>query len=131
MTPDTPVILLPGLPSDAALWRDQRPALRDAGYLVHVTDAHTRADTLTGMARVLLQDHEGPLVLVGTSMGGILALEVFRQAPQRVAALALLGSNARPDTPHMIRLRSARLSGRAMIARFCRINWATPARWII
>jgi pimeloyl-ACP methyl ester carboxylesterase len=40
-------------------------------------------------------------------MGGILALEVFRQAPQRVAALALLGSSARPDTPEMITLRSA------------------------
>jgi pimeloyl-ACP methyl ester carboxylesterase len=39
--------------------------------------------------------------------GGILALEVLRQAPHRVAALALLGSSARPDTPQMIRLRSA------------------------
>jgi pimeloyl-ACP methyl ester carboxylesterase len=45
-------------------------------------------------------------VLAGTSMGGIVALEVFRQAPQRVAALALLGSSARPDTPALVRLRS-------------------------
>ena len=103
----TRVILLPGLASDAALWRHQVPALSAAGHAVHVSDAHARASTLSGMAHALLADHEGPLVLVGTSMGGILALEVLRQAPHRVAALALLGSSARPDTPQMIRLRSA------------------------
>jgi len=103
----TRVILLPGLASDAALWRHQVPALHAAGHSVHVSDAHARADTLSGMAHALLADHDGPLVLVGTSMGGILALEVFRQAPHRLAALALLGSSARPDTPQMIRLRSA------------------------
>ncbi len=100
------VILLPGLASDAALWRDQIPALQAAGHAVHVADTHVRAATLTGMALTLLAEHDGPLVLAGTSMGGIVALEVFRQAPQRVAALALLGSSARPDTPQMIRLRS-------------------------
>ena len=90
----TRVILLPGLASDAALWRHQLPALTAAGHTVHVTDAHARADTLSAMARWVLAEHEGPLVLVGTSMGGILALEVFRQAPQRVAALAVLGRAA-------------------------------------
>ena len=103
----TRVILLPGLASDAALWRHQVPALLAAGHTVHVSDAHARADTLSAMARAVLADHAGPLLLVGTSMGGIVALEVFRQAPERVAALALLGSNARPDSPDMIRLRSA------------------------
>jgi pimeloyl-ACP methyl ester carboxylesterase len=103
----TRVILLPGLASDAALWRHQVPALTAAGHTVHISDAHARADSLSAMARAVLAEHEGPLVLVGTSMGGILALEVFRQAPQRVAALALLGSSARPDTPEMVTLRSA------------------------
>ena len=103
----TRVLLLPGLASDAALWRHQVPALTAAGHTVHISDAHARADTLSAMARLVLAEHAGPLVLVGTSMGGILALEVFRQAPQRVAALALLGSSARPDTPEMITLRSA------------------------
>ncbi|MCE2689203.1 MAG: alpha/beta fold hydrolase [Betaproteobacteria bacterium] len=103
----TRVLLLPGLASDAALWRHQVPALTHAGHTVHVTDAHAREDTLSAMARLVLAEHAGPLVLVGTSMGGILALEVFRQAPQRVSALALLGSSARPDTPEMVKLRSA------------------------
>ena len=101
------VTLLPGLASDATLWRDQIPALRAAGHRVHVTDVHFRFATLPEMAAALLAEAEpGPLVLVGTSMGGTLALEVYRQAPARVAALALLGSTARPDTPEMIRLRS-------------------------
>jgi pimeloyl-ACP methyl ester carboxylesterase len=39
-------------------------------------------------------------------MGGMLALEMQRQAPRQVAAMALLGSSARADTPELIRLRS-------------------------
>lgn len=99
------LILLPGLASDATLWRDQLPVLRARGP-VHVSDVHSRHATLPEMAAALLAEHPGPLRLVGTSMGGILALEVLRQAPQRVAALALLGSSARPDTPELIALRN-------------------------
>lgn len=100
------VILLPGLASDASLWRDQLPALRAAGRDAHVTDVHARHATLPEMAAALLAEHPGPLVLVGTSMGGILAFEVLRQAPSRVKGLALLGSTARPDTPEMIAYRN-------------------------
>lgn len=99
------LVLLPGLASDEALWRDQRPALATRGA-VQVTDVHARHATLPEMAAALLAEHAGPLVLVGTSMGGILALEVLRQAPGRVQALALLGSSARADTPELIALRT-------------------------
>ncbi len=99
------LILLPGLASDAALWRDQQAFLAGRGT-VRVTDVHARHATLPEMAAALLAEHDGPLVLVGTSMGGILALEVLRQAPQRVRALALLGSSARADTPELIALRT-------------------------
>ena len=99
------VLLLPGLASDAQLWRDQIPALTARGYQPVVSDVHARFATLPEMAAALLSENSGPLVLVGTSMGGILALEVFRQAPSRVAAMALLGSTARPDTPQMRQLR--------------------------
>ena len=101
----TRLLLLPGLASDGALWRDQVPALRARGLDPVVSDVHARHATLPEMAAALLAEQPGPLVLVGTSMGGILALEVFRQAPSRVAALALLGSSARPDTPQMLQLR--------------------------
>lgn len=102
----TRVLLLPGLASDAALWRAQVRALAEAGHEPVVTDVHSRHGSLPRMAQALLAEHEGPLVLAGTSMGGILALEVFRQAPERVAGLALLGSSARADTPQTLRLRA-------------------------
>lgn len=103
------LILLPGLASDETLWRAQVPALAPYG-MVCVTQVHARFDTLPAMAAGLLAEHPGPLVLIGTSMGGILALEVLRQAPQRVKALALLGSTARPDTPEMVALRTQAIS---------------------
>lgn len=100
------LLLLPGMACDAALWRDQYSALATAGAAVQVSDVHFRAASLPEMAALLLAEVSGPLVLVGTSMGGIVAQEVLRQAPERVAALALLASSARPDTPELIQLRS-------------------------
>ena len=101
------VFLLPGLACDARVWREAIPPLLAAGHRVQVSDVHVRFDSLAGMAAALLAEAgREPLVLVGTSMGGMLALEVWRLAPERVSALALLGTTARPDTPEMIRLRS-------------------------
>ena len=102
----TPLILLPGLACDAALWRHQLPLLTSGGRAVRISDVHQRADNLAEMAALLLAEQPGDLLLAGCSMGGMLALEAARQAPQRVRGLALLGSTARPDTPELIRLRS-------------------------
>jgi pimeloyl-ACP methyl ester carboxylesterase len=99
------ITLLPGLACDAELWRDQVAALSPR-YTVQVSDVHARHATLPQMAAALLAEHRGELLLCGTSMGGMLALEVLRQAPQRVRALALLASSARPDTADLIQLRS-------------------------
>ena len=101
----TPLILLPGLACDAALYRAQAPALAGPRE-VRVSDVHTRRATLPAMAAALLAEHPGPLALVGSSMGGMLALEVWRQAPDRVHGLALLGTTARADTPDLLRLRA-------------------------
>ena len=102
----TRVLLLPGLASDAALWRAQAAALARAGHEPVVTDVHARHPSLAQMAQALLAEHAGPLALAGTSMGGMLALEVWRQAPARVAGLALLGTSARADTPEVRQLRT-------------------------
>lgn len=98
------VVLLPGLACDAELWRPQLPALA-ARHFVHVSDVHFRHDSLPAMAVALLDECRGPLVLVGCSMGGMLALQAQALAPRRVVALALLGSSARADTPELLRLR--------------------------
>jgi pimeloyl-ACP methyl ester carboxylesterase len=100
-----PITLLSGLACDAELWREQVRALSPLRP-VQVSDVHTRFATLPEMAAALLAEQPGELLLCGASMGGMLALEVLRQAPQRVRALALLGSSARPDTPELIRLRT-------------------------
>jgi pimeloyl-ACP methyl ester carboxylesterase len=99
------VILLPGLACDDELFAHQAAALRGVAQ-VHISDAHTRAATLPEMAQLLLAEHPGPHGLVGVSMGGMLALELHRQAPERVRAMALLGTTARPDTPELIALRT-------------------------
>ena len=67
-------VLLPGLACDAELWRAQQAALA-ARYAPCVSDVHTRADSIAGMAVTLLADHPGELVLIGASMGGRVALE--------------------------------------------------------
>jgi pimeloyl-ACP methyl ester carboxylesterase len=99
------IVLLPGLACDAGLWREQLPALATRA-LVHVSDVHTRHDTLPAMAAALLAECPGETVLVGASMGGMIALEAQRQAPGRVRALALLGTTARADSPELLKLRS-------------------------
>jgi pimeloyl-ACP methyl ester carboxylesterase len=59
----------------------------------------TASDSIAGLARdALKQAPAGPLLLAGHSMGGYVALEIMRQAPERVAKLALLNTNARPDS---------------------------------
>jgi len=101
------LLLLPGLGCDAALWRDQQAALAAQHHApVLVSDAHQRADSLAAMAALLLSEHPGPLLLAGCSMGGMLALQAWRQAPARVQGLALLGTTARPDTAALVALRT-------------------------
>ena len=102
------LILLPGLACDDALWRDQLPHLRALGE-VEVADVHARFDSLPAMAAALLaeQDPDADFALAGSSMGGMLAFELWRQAPERVRGLALLGTTARPDTPELIALRTS------------------------
>jgi pimeloyl-ACP methyl ester carboxylesterase len=97
------LILIPGLAGDAVMWRAQLQGL--AAWHPAVSDVHMRCDSLTEMAAALLAEHEGDLVLCGASMGGMVAMEAARQAPQRIGAVALLGTSARPETAEMRTLR--------------------------
>nr|WP_316643708.1 alpha/beta fold hydrolase [uncultured Roseateles sp.] len=99
----TSLILLPGLGCDARVWEAQLQALD--GLAVKVSDAHARHDSLAEAARALLDEQPGDLMLCGASLGGMLALELYAQAPQRVRGLALLGTSARPDTPERMAMR--------------------------
>lgn len=99
------LVLLPGLACDAGLWQGQLAPLASR-HQVHVSDVHTREDSIEAMARTLLAEHPGQPVLAGCSMGGMVALAAAALAPQRVRALALFCTTARPDTAEQIRLRS-------------------------
>jgi pimeloyl-ACP methyl ester carboxylesterase len=101
----TRLVLIPGLAADAAMWQAQLGAL--ASWDAVVTDVHMRHDSIPAMARALLAQHEGPLVLCGASMGGMIAMEATRQGPDRIAGLALLGTNAQPESDDMRALREA------------------------
>ncbi|HYC36715.1 MAG TPA: alpha/beta hydrolase [Usitatibacter sp.] len=98
------LFLLPGLLEDAGGFHQVIDALRDIASCT-VADL-TQSDTIAGMATdALRQAPEGPLLLAGHSMGGYVALEIARQAPERLAKLALLNTNARADSPESIENR--------------------------
>lgn len=100
----TSLVFIPGLAANEVMWAAQRAAL--STWQPQVTDVHMREDSIPAMAAALLREHAGPLVLCGASMGGMIAMEAARQAPERIAGLALLGTDARPDSPEMIALRT-------------------------
>lgn len=97
------LLLIPGLAADAAMWRDQLSGLADLRPVV--AQAHAHRSTIPEMATALLEEHPGPLVLCGASMGGMVAMEAARQAPDRTRGLALLGTTAAPESDAMRRLR--------------------------
>lgn len=101
----TRLIFLPGLASDEAMWRAQA-AFFSPTHDVRVADVNGRHESVEEMAGALLASFGGPLVLCGASMGGIVAMEAARQAPERLRGLALLGTTARPETEDMRKLRT-------------------------
>jgi pimeloyl-ACP methyl ester carboxylesterase len=124
-----PLVLVPGLLCDAALWEAQVAALRDDSPC-WVADV-TRDDTMEGMARRLLD--EAPFdrfALAGLSMGGFVALATVRAAPQRVDRLALLDTNARPDTPERTRERRVFMALARQAGGFTSINRSMMPRLV-
>ncbi len=99
MTP----VLLPGNMCDARLWTDAVRAV-----LPGAVDADlTHDDRIAAMAARALADCKGRLLPVGFSMGAIVAVEMWCQAPERIAGLVLLGYNATADLPERAALRPA------------------------
>lgn len=106
--PAPPLILLPGLLCDAALWRAPlRHLLPRVPCLVPSLTEH---DTIHHLARHVLSLAPPQFQMAGLSMGGDVAMDVMRQAPQRVTKLALLNTSARPDTDDQLERRSGLIS---------------------
>jgi pimeloyl-ACP methyl ester carboxylesterase len=98
-----PFLLLPGNMCDARLWRDTRFP-DDA--IIHHADL-TDADTIAALAANALKQIDGVLIPVGFSMGGIVAAEMCRIAPERIAGLILLDTNIGADLPERSAVRIA------------------------
>ncbi|KPL69454.1 hypothetical protein SZ64_15875 [Erythrobacter sp. SG61-1L] len=89
------LILLPGLICDASIYAAQTAAFADAKAI----DGYGTADSLEEMARVALSQCPERFDLFGHSMGGRVALEVFRLAPERVRRLALVSTGMHSVKP--------------------------------
>jgi pimeloyl-ACP methyl ester carboxylesterase len=96
MTASVPTLFIPGLALSPRLYAEQLPAAWRLGP-VGVAD-HTRDDSMASIARRVLNTAPARFALVGLSMGGYVAFEIMRQAPERVTRLGLLDTTARPDT---------------------------------
>lgn len=116
----TTAVLLPGNMCDARLWSGGGSAveagLAARGLAVAYADLSDAA-TISDMAAGVLARVPGTLLPVGFSMGGIVALEMARQAPERVAGLVLIDTNAGADLPERAVVRpvqQARVRGGAL-----------------
>lgn len=86
-----PLVLIPGMMCDARLFSPQIAALsgkRDL-CLARITEY----DSMAGLAEAILANAPPRFALGGLSMGGIVAMEILRQAPERVERIALLDTN--------------------------------------
>ncbi|MBO0335054.1 alpha/beta fold hydrolase [Sneathiella sp. CAU 1612] len=97
MTEKHSLVLVPGLLCTADLWRDQISALSDIAEIT-IGD-HTQDDSMSAIARRILDAAPEKFALAGLSMGGYIALEIMRHAPERVTHLAIMDSRAVADTP--------------------------------
>jgi len=97
MASTLPLVLVPGLLCSARVYAPQIAALWPFGP-VTVAD-HRRDDTMAAIAARILANAPPRFALAGLSMGGYIAFAMMRQAPQRIAKLALLDTSARPDMP--------------------------------
>lgn len=71
---------------------------------------HTRDDSMVAIARAILASAPPRFALAGLSMGGYVCFEILRQAPTRVAKLALLDTSARADTPEASAMRRTQMA---------------------
>jgi pimeloyl-ACP methyl ester carboxylesterase len=118
-----PIVLIPGLLASARLYAEQIPHLWRAGS-VTIAD-HTRDDSMSAIAQRILSMAPERFALVGLSMGGYIAFEILRAAPERIARLALLDTSARADVPEQTLMRRAhmQLASQGRLAEVLEQQW--------
>lgn len=118
-----PLVLVPGLITSPRLYAPQLPALWQYGPVV-IAD-NTAGTTAGEIASAILATAPPRFALAGLSMGGYIAMEIMRQAPHRVAKLALLDTTARADTPAQTQRRQEQIA----ISRAGRFSEIAGQQW--
>ncbi len=95
-----PLVLLPGTLCDAQLWTHQITHLSDIADIQ--VGNMTGASTIVEIAKMVLDNSPHRFALAGLSLGGIVAIEILRQAPERVIKLSLIGTTANPPYPEQL-----------------------------
>lgn len=93
----TPIVFIPGLTCTGRIYQHQVEHLGQTHPVLLAN--HWSAPTMKEVAAQILKAAPERFALVGTSMGGYAALEIIRQAPERVASLVLMSTSAKADTP--------------------------------
>lgn len=125
----TPVVLLPALMCNAGLFLHQIQAMKEEADFF-VPDLTLDTDIRRAAQRVLREAPDS-FALAGVSMGGYVAFEIMRQAPERVMKLALIDTSALPDTEgarrkRMNMIETARETGMKNIIRCVLPNLVAP-----
>lgn len=92
----TPLLLIPGYMLDETLWDDVLPLLGADLPILH--GSLREGGTVEEMARHILAASPPRFALAGFSMGGYIAREIARLAPERVQSLILIATSSRPDS---------------------------------
>jgi len=102
-----PIVFLPGMMCDARLFAPQLDALsRERSVMVAPTCVGERMEEI---ASNTLSAAPAKFALAGLSLGGIVAMEIYRRAPERVTRLALLDTNPMAETPERAAAREPQI----------------------
>lgn len=104
----TPIVFLPGMMCDARLFGPQIEAL--SGHHPVMCIPINQHDSVEALAAEVLSLAPKRFALVGLSMGGIVAMEVIRQAPERVERLALMDTNPLAETENIKAARQPQIA---------------------
>lgn len=103
----TPLVLIPGMMCDARMWGKLPDAL--APRPVHHA-LPVEGESIAAMAAAILSEAPPRFALAGLSMGGIVAMEMLEQAPERVERLALLDTNPLADRAEVAARRAPQIA---------------------
>ena len=103
-----PLLLLPGSLCNQLLFQPQIDFFK--GHREVIVANFFNCDSVEAMAAKVLNEAPAEFALAGLSMGGIVAFEVFRQAPQRIKRIAFLDTNPRGELPKNVSIRHQQIN---------------------